>query len=189
MTRQWSLICLVFLFLQPEGMTQPTAAPTPQGATNRPVRRDPPAPPKPKKIPAQGAALKAPAPTPQTTVVPTPIADPSPRPTPVPAPTPVVTSQPSPVAKPKDNATVPNAKPLKISKPEVRTRVNPSNFKAGLQVFKKDCTMYSKADLKSPKAGQIKNGKKLWVDAHNSDWHKVHKSSGTVFIPANCLAK
>lgn len=60
-------------------------------------------------------------------------------------------------------------------------------FKAGMYKFAKECKMYSEASSMSSEEGVIRSGRKLWIDAHTSTWHKAYKKNGTVFIPANCL--
>lgn len=62
-----------------------------------------------------------------------------------------------------------------------------SKFKAGMYKLTKNCTMYSEASNMSQPQGSVRSGRKLWIDAHSSDWHKVYKKAGAVFIPANCL--
>jgi hypothetical protein len=60
-------------------------------------------------------------------------------------------------------------------------------FKAGMYKFTKECTMYEEASSMSAEAGSIPIDRKLWIDAHNDQWHKAYKKSGAVYIPAKCL--
>ena len=60
-------------------------------------------------------------------------------------------------------------------------------FKAGMHKFSKKCSMQAEPSSMSDEAGVIRPGRKLWIDAHNDDWHKAYKKSGTVYISADCL--
>jgi hypothetical protein len=60
-------------------------------------------------------------------------------------------------------------------------------FKAGMYKFNSDCSMHVDASSISDKAGKIKAGQKLWIDSHDTNWHKVYKKSGAVYISADCL--
>ncbi len=60
-------------------------------------------------------------------------------------------------------------------------------FKNGMYRVSVNCTMRSKPSTKSAKAGTVNKGKKLWMEAHNTNWVKVFKKSGTVYINRLCL--
>lgn len=83
------------------------------------------------------------------------------------------------------------AKPVKkaIAKKTRKVASVKKSFKSGLYRFKKNCTMFSKPNQSSSKQGSISSGKKLWIDPHNSGWHKAYKKSGTVYIPSSCLSR
>jgi uncharacterized protein YgiM (DUF1202 family) len=60
-------------------------------------------------------------------------------------------------------------------------------FKNGMYRTKRDCNMREEADPSSGKAGVVKKGKKLWMEAHNDGWVKVFKKSGAVYLSRSCL--
>ncbi len=60
-------------------------------------------------------------------------------------------------------------------------------FKPGMYKFSKDCKMYSEASSSGDESGVIKSGRKLWIDSHDNDWHKVYKKEGAVYISSDCL--
>jgi hypothetical protein len=113
--------------------------------------------------------------------------------------------QPQPKAKPQKNTAVNPARKTKTSEtktsktkvsskgkpnPSIPAQRQPSNakaFKAGMHNFSKNCTMFTQPDSNSGTQGQVSAGKKLWVDGHSSQWHKVYKQSGAVYIPADCI--
>lgn len=69
----------------------------------------------------------------------------------------------------------------------VRAPANKKKFKSGMYKFKEECTMRAEPRSLSDEAGTIRAGRKLWIDPHNSGWHKAYKKSGTVYISADCL--
>ncbi len=60
-------------------------------------------------------------------------------------------------------------------------------FRPGMHLFTKNCTMFAEATTSSAAEGRVRLGRKLWVDSHDKDWHKVFKKNGPVYIPADCL--
>jgi hypothetical protein len=108
--------------------------------------------------------------------------------------------QPQPKANPQQTTTVTAVKKTKTSETKLSSKTKPSpaktaqrqpshakTFKAGMHNFSKNCTMFTQPDSNSGTQGQVSAGKKLWVDGHSSQWHKVYKQSGAVYIPADCI--
>ena len=77
------------------------------------------------------------------------------------------------------------APPAKVEK--VRTPSSVAAVKNGYFVFANACDMKSSPSSESKSVGNVAKGKKLWLDAHNTQWFKAYKKSGTAYIPADCV--
>lgn len=73
------------------------------------------------------------------------------------------------------------------AKAEEQLREPTTTFKPGMHQFHKKCMMRAEPSEHSESQGAIQSGRKLWIDAHNSKWHKAYKKSGAVYISADCL--
>lgn len=62
-------------------------------------------------------------------------------------------------------------------------------FKSGFYRFANDCAMYSQANRGAARVGLVTKGKKLWVDAYSTDWVRVYKKAGPVYVMKSCLKK
>ena len=62
-----------------------------------------------------------------------------------------------------------------------------SNFKQGMYTFNEDCQMRDDADRNGSPAGMVRAGKKLWVEPYDSNWLRVYKKSGPVYVRRSCI--
>ena len=60
-------------------------------------------------------------------------------------------------------------------------------FKNVMYTFNSDCAMKAKPDSGSKNVGSVSAGKKLWVENHDTQWAKVYKKSGAVYVSKSCL--
>lgn len=90
-----------------------------------------------------------------------------------------------------DNYNEPAPAPEKKSKPAKKSKRPASHsggaFKAKMYSFSSDCEMKSEPSDESASAGNVKAGKKLWVENHDAEWAVVQKKSGPVYVRKSCL--
>ena len=73
------------------------------------------------------------------------------------------------------------------SSQNMRKSASATVFKQGMYSFDQGCSMKEEPSTDANTAGKISAGKRLWVEPFDSEWHRVYKRSGPVFVPASCL--
>lgn len=86
-----------------------------------------------------------------------------------------------------EKAPMPAAQVTETIKKDVRVPSSNKSFKSGMHVFAKTCAMQAEPDPASGIQGKVRKGRKLWVEKHSEDWHKVYKKAGAVYVSADCL--
>lgn len=87
----------------------------------------------------------------------------------------------------KDDYNEPTTPQKKSAKRSKSLASSGGAFKAKMYTFKTDCEMKSDPSDDSANAGNVKAGKKLWVENHDADWATVQKKTGTVYVKKSCL--
>jgi outer membrane biosynthesis protein TonB len=111
-----------------------------------------------------------------------------------PAPAPAPTKAPAPAPAPAEevvmDAPAEEETPVEESQPEPAPKKMvrvPASFKQGFKVANSNCPLYSEATENSPKILNTKEGRKLWVEAHNENWYKGYHKGGHGYFEASCF--